>query len=141
MKKRAVAKLFEKCQTGQKRYYQRWLGITEKTRLLNECRLIGNVFSNINFAIKSVTDNIFSDNKESQIKQQALIKIFGNMKLTVDDSFRRWREINTILKIKEKTNDQQKKFILQILNNLLSNNKTQKIRDAINKFKHNRRII
>jgi len=53
---------------GQKRFYQRWLGITEKTRLLNECRLIGNVFSNINFAIKSVTDNIFSDNKESQIK-------------------------------------------------------------------------
>ncbi len=76
---------------GQKRFYQRWLGITEKTRLLNECRLIGNIFSNINFAIKSVTDNIFSDNKESQIKQQALIKIFGNMKLTVDDSFRRWR--------------------------------------------------
>ena len=90
---------------GQKRFYQRWLGITEKSRLLNECRLIGNVFSNINLAIKSVTDNIFSDNKESQIKQQALIKIFGNMKLTVDDSFRRWREINTILKIKEKTND------------------------------------
>ena len=90
---------------GQKRFYQRWLGITEKSRLLNECRLVGNVFSHINLAIKSVTDNIFSDNKESQIKQQALIKIFGNMKLTVDDSFRRWREINTILKIKEKTND------------------------------------
>ena len=83
--------MFERCKSKQKRFYQRWLGITEKTRLLNECRLIGNIFSNINFAIKSVTDNIFSDNKESQIKQQALIKIFGNMKLTVDDSFRRWR--------------------------------------------------
>jgi hypothetical protein len=39
-----------------------------KTKLLNECKLIGNVFSLLNLSIKSVTDNIFANNKENKIK-------------------------------------------------------------------------
>ena len=50
---------------GQKRFYQRWLRITQKTHLLKECKLIGNMFGTINLAIKSVTDNIFANNKEN----------------------------------------------------------------------------
>ena len=53
---------------GQKRFYQRWLAITEKTKLLHECKLINNVFGTINLSIRSVTDNVFGNNKENQIK-------------------------------------------------------------------------
>jgi hypothetical protein len=76
---------------GQKRFYQRWLSITEKTRLLNECRLIGNMFSSINIAIKSVSDNIFANNKENQIKENAILRIFANLNLGIGDAFKRWR--------------------------------------------------
>ena len=38
-------------------------------------------------------------------------------------------------------NSQQKKITLKLLNNLLNNGKNQKIREAINKFKLNRKII
>ena len=76
---------------GQKRFYQRWLGMTEKTRLLNECKLVGNAFSILNLAIKSVSDNIFANNKENQIKESAILKIFANMNLGIGDAFRRWR--------------------------------------------------
>ena len=77
--------------SGQKKFYQRWLSITEKTRLINECKLIGSVFSSLNFAIKSVTDTVLIDNKTNQRKIDALNKIFLNMNLGLGDSLKKWR--------------------------------------------------
>ena len=45
----------------------------------------------LNLAIKSVSDNIFANNKENQIKENALLKIFANLNLNVGDAFKRWR--------------------------------------------------
>jgi len=67
-KKRAVIQLINTTMGGQKKMYNRWLGITERTRLLNECRLVSNLFSTLNFAIKSVADVALLDSKDQAIK-------------------------------------------------------------------------
>ena len=90
-KKRSVIQLINSTMGGQKKMYGRWLNITDRTRLMNECRLVSNIFSNINFAIKSVADNAFLDSKDNQIKEKALIQLFKNLYGNLGDSFRRWR--------------------------------------------------
>ena len=76
---------------GQKKFYQRWMNITEKTKLINECKLITNVFNSLNYVIKSVADNALGNNKDSQIKIDALNQIFANMNIGLRDSLKRWR--------------------------------------------------
>ena len=49
------------------------------------------MFGTINLAIKSVTDSVFANNKDNQIKESAILKIFANLNLGVGDAFKRWR--------------------------------------------------
>ena len=120
--------------------YGRWLNITDRTRLMNECKQVSNLFSTINFAIKAVADNAFSDNKDSAAKEKSLTQLFKNLSANVGDSFKRWRELNNIEKLREAMDNQQKASVLKVLDNLLNSGKKGQIRDAINKFKLNRRI-
>ena len=53
---------------GQKKMYNRWHALTEKTRLMNECKEVSNVFSTLNFVIKAVVDNAFIENRETALK-------------------------------------------------------------------------
>jgi len=108
---------------------------------LNECKLINDVFGTINNAIKSVTNNVFGNNKESQIIESAILKIFSNMNVNVGDALRRWRDVNKIEKLKDNISQKQKENVLKVLNNILNNGKNLKIRDAIQKFRLNRKII
>ena len=120
--------------------YGRWLNITDRTRLMNECKQVANLFSTINFAIKAVADNAFSDNKDSAAKEKSLTQLFKNLSANVGDSFKRWRDLNNIEKLREAMDNQQKASVLKVLDNLLNSGKKGQIRDAINKFKLNRRI-
>jgi hypothetical protein len=115
--------------------------MTEKTRMMNECKEVTNIFSGLNFAIKSVTDNAFVDNKDNLLKEKALIQLFKNLHSNLGDCFRRWRDVNNIEKIREKMSNQQKEAVLKMLENLLHSGKLAQIRDAINKFRLNRRVI
>ena len=90
-KKRSVIQLINATMGGQKKMYNRWNNITERTRLMNECRLVSHIFSNINFAIKSVADNAFLNSKDNEIKEKALIQLFKNLYGNLGDTFRRWR--------------------------------------------------
>ena len=90
-KKRAVIQLINVTMGGQKKFYNRWLSITEKTKLLNECKLVSSVFASLNFAIKSVADIAFVDNKDTAIKEKALIQLFKNLSANVGDCLKRWR--------------------------------------------------
>ena len=139
-KKRSVIQLINVTMGGQKKFYNRWLSITEKTRLLNECKLVSSVFASLNFAIRSVSDIAFGNNKDNIIKEKALLQLFKNLSANVGDCFKRWRELNNIEKLRERMNDQQKGSTLKVLNNLLNNGKSAQIRDAIHKFRLNRRI-
>ena len=65
--------------SGQKKMYNRWHSITEKTRLMNECRLVTGLFSTLNNTVKAVVDNAFIENKETQIKEKALLQLFKNL--------------------------------------------------------------
>ena len=96
VKKRAVIQLINTTMGGQKKMYGRWLNITDRTRLMNECKQVSNLFSTINFAIKAVADNAFSDNKDSAAKEKSLTQLFKNLSANVGDSFKRWRELNNI---------------------------------------------
>jgi hypothetical protein len=125
---------------GQKKLYSRWKSITEKTRLMNECRQITSLFQTLNFAIKSVADLAFVDNKDSALKEKALIQLFKNLAGNMSDCFKRWRDINSIEKLRERMSNQQKESLLKVLNGLLTTGKTAQVREAINKFRLNRRI-
>src|SRR5690349_23504589 len=81
---------------GQKKLYNRWKSITEKTRLMNECKLLTSMFSTLNLAVKSVADLAFVDNKDSALKEKALLQLFKNLSGNMADTFKRWRDINHI---------------------------------------------
>jgi hypothetical protein len=59
----------------------------------------------------------------------------------IADSLRRWRDLNRIEKLRNSINDKQKEMVLKVLLNLLNNGKQAKIREAINKFRQNKKII
>ncbi len=50
----------------------------------------------INLAIKSVTDNAFSVNKDSELKEKAIVHLIGVFREGLAGTFKRWREINRI---------------------------------------------
>ena len=56
------------------------------------------MFQTLNFAIKSVADIAFVDNKDSALKEKALIQLFKNLAGNMSDCFRRWRDVNNIEK-------------------------------------------
>ncbi len=58
--------------------------------------------ASLNFAIKSVSDMAFNDNKDTVLKEKALIQLFKNMNNNVGDCFKRWRDVNNIEKLKER---------------------------------------
>ena len=87
---------------GQKKLFNRWINLTEKNRLLNECKLVSNLFATLNFTIKSVSDNAFSENIDNTLKEKALIQLFKNLSTNMSDCFRRWRDVNNIEKLREK---------------------------------------
>ena len=94
----------------------------------------------MNYVIKSVTDNAFIDSKETQLKEKALIQLFKNLSSNLSDTYKRWREINNVEKINEKLTGKQKEQMLKVLNQLLSSSKQHQVREAIQKFRLNRRV-
>ena len=127
-KKRAVIQLINVTMGGQKKFYNRWLGITEKTKLLNECKLVSSVFASLNFAIRSVSDIALGNNKDNAIKEKALIQLFKNLSANAGDCLKRWRDVNQIEKLRERMSNKEKESVLKVLNNLLNNGKTAQIR-------------
>ena len=81
---------------SQKKMYTRWLGITEKTKQVNECKAVMNTFNAIAFTIKNISDNAFLQNRENFLKEQALLRLFRNMQQNMDDCFRKWRDCNRL---------------------------------------------
>ena len=94
----------------------------------------------MNFTIRSITDNAFGDNKESQLKEKALLQLFNNMNVGLSDSFRIWREVASIEGLINKINNQQKANLLKLLESLLSNDKVNRLREIVNKFRLNQRV-
>ena len=90
-KKRAVIQLINVTASGQKKMYSRWNATAQRTKLINECRQVNDVFSTLNFTIKSICDNAFIDNKDNLLKENALIQLFKNLSLNMGDSFKQWR--------------------------------------------------
>ena len=70
----------------------------------------------------------FNDNKENALKEKALIQLIKNMNINVGDSFKKWREINTIEKIKERMDNTTKENVLKVLNDLLRHSKQDMIK-------------
>jgi hypothetical protein len=67
-KKRAVIQLINVTASGQKKMYTRWNHITNKLKLLSECKLLTNFFGSVNNVVRSVASNAISHARENQIK-------------------------------------------------------------------------
>ena len=76
---------------GQKKMYNRWHSIMTETALMNKCKLVSSMFSTLNYVIKSVCDNAFIENKETALKEKALMQLFKNLQGNMAESFKRWR--------------------------------------------------
>ena len=76
---------------GQKKMYNRWHSIMTETGLMNKCKLVSSMFSTLNYVIKSVCDNAFIENKETDLKEKALMQLFKNLQGNMAESFKRWR--------------------------------------------------
>ena len=135
LKKRAVIQLINITQSGQKKMFNRWQNLTEKAKLVNECRLVSNFLASLTYTIKSATDSCFIDNKENTLKEKALIQLFKNMGHNVSDTFKRWRDVNNIEKLRERMTAQQKEAVINVLGNLLHHNKREKIAEVIRRFR------
>ena len=127
--------------SGRKKMFTRWANLTEKDKLLNECRLVSGLFITLNLTIKSVSDNAFIEREDNLIKEKALIQLFKNLTNNVHDCLKKWRDVNTIEKIRGTLDEQKKKEVLKVLDSMLHNGKLSQIREALNKFKINRRIV
>ena len=73
-----------------------WVTLTEKTKTFNECELVSNLLSTLTFAIKSVADVTFVDNKENNLKERAISLLFRNMSSNVNETYKKWRDVNNI---------------------------------------------
>ena len=62
-KKRAVIQLIDCTQGGQKKMYNRWKSMTEKSKLMNECKQMSNLLQTLFFVMKSNADIAFVENK------------------------------------------------------------------------------
>ena len=51
--------------------------------------------------------------KDSALKDNALIQLFENLAGNMSDCFKRWRDINSIEKLREKRNSQQKENVIR----------------------------
>ena len=107
---------------------------------MDECMKMNNLFQTLFFVIKSTADVAFVENKDAALKEKTLLQLFKNLSGNVSDTFKRWRDFNTISKLKDSVSQKQKEMVLKVLDGLLRNSKTAQIRDAISKFKTNRRV-
>jgi hypothetical protein len=87
----------------------------------------------------------FHQGSETIVKEKALIQLFKNMNNNVGDCFKRWRDVNSIERIRERLEEQidhkTKENVLKVLDGLLRHSKQDAIREAISKFKINRKIV
>ena len=75
------------------------------------------------------------------MKDKALTQLFKNLTSNLSDTFKKWREINNVEKIKDRLSDKEKEQVLKVLDQLLHSSKQLQIREIIQKFRLNRRVI
>ena len=63
---------------------------------MNECKEVASIFANLNFTVKSVSDNAFMENKDNTLKEKALLQLFRNLSANLSSSFKQWRNLNQI---------------------------------------------
>lgn len=74
-----------------RKLYQRWFTISNRQKLFRECRMLSGLFSSLNYAVRSVADNVLQDNKARELKEKGLKQLFENMHSNLRDSFTKWR--------------------------------------------------
>jgi hypothetical protein len=99
----------------KKKMYNRWKLLNERAILMEKCRRIGQVMGQINLTIKSVADNAFALSKETMLKERALIQLNNTFKTGLAQSFRKWRDINRIEKLRSTISQGNRKFIIKLL--------------------------
>ena len=63
---------------------------------MNECKEVDSIFASLNFTVKAVSDNAFTNTQENSLKEKALIQLFKNLSSNISDTFKHWRNLNQI---------------------------------------------
>ena len=63
------------------------------------------------------------------------------MNHNIEDTLKRWRDVNNIEKLRDRISDKEKQSCISVLNSIVHQNKREMIREAINKFRINRKIV
>ena len=63
---------------------------------MNECKEVASIFASLNFTVKAVSDNAFTNTQENSLKEKALIQLFKNLSSNISDTFKQWRNLNQI---------------------------------------------
>ena len=120
--------------------FGRWKQLSERKQLVERCRRVIQVVGSLNAVVKSVADNAFANNQDSTAKERALLRMMAAFRGGVGDSFARWRDLTRIEQLRSAMTQDQKKYILRLLANMLQGGKQQRIREVIAKFRANRNI-
>ena len=120
--------------------FNRWKQLTERRQLIERCKHVHAIMGQINAVVKSVSDNAFAHSQDSLRKEKALLRMMAAFRGGLGDSFNRWRDLTRIEQLRRDMGQEQKKYILRLLSNLLHGGKQQRIRDVIAKFRTNARV-
>ena len=86
---------------GRKRMFGRWRQLMQSKQLVERCRRVGELFSDLNKVVKSVADNAFANNLDSLTKEKALLRMMAAFRGSIGDSFNRWRDLNRIEQLRK----------------------------------------
>ena len=100
IKKRGVIQLVNSTISGNKKVFNRWIMISEKRKMTEQCRKVMEIFNGIHFVIKSVSDNAFLGSNENMLKERALMQLFRNLSSNVAGTFKQWRNANQVEKMR-----------------------------------------
>lgn len=139
-KKRAAILMVKMSESKVKQMYGRWSNTAKEARIIEKCKKLNDAFFNLNVIVKANANQAFYDDKEAKLKGAVIDKLFAVWNGNAEAIFRRWREKNGELRMKESLSSQQKEKLLKLLESMLKNNRESRLRDVIERFKKNKAI-
>jgi hypothetical protein len=91
-----------------KKTYNRWNNNINKAKFIQKCKKLNDAFYELNELIKSNVNKTLLEDKDGQKRLNVVENLYSVWRKNKIDLFRRWKEINGKLRIKEKLNDTRK---------------------------------
>lgn len=98
------------------------------------------MFNSLNTVITSAAQSAIYNNREAQIKEHAIIRICKNQSLNCQQAMKDWYNFMLIQRLKSGMNKIQRAELVKMMAGLLNNDRKERIKDAIEKFRQSARL-